>query len=43
MSERQSILFGLAKTGRIITLAGLIMAIAFLGLLFSGNVIHEYQ
>ena len=36
MSEKQSILYGLAKTGRVITLAGFIMAIAFLGLLFSG-------
>eukprot|EP00047_Mylnosiga_fluctuans_P005590 m.241395 g.241395 ORF g.241395 m.241395 type:complete len:828 (-) comp13839_c0_seq1:140-2623(-) len=35
MSDRQSILMGLARTGRIITAAGGIMAVAFFGLLFS--------
>lgn len=34
-SERDSVLLGLTSTGRIITAAGAIMAIAFFGLLFS--------
>jgi len=34
-SDAESVLLGLAKTGRIITAAGLIMAIAFFGLLLS--------
>eukprot|EP01147_Barroeca_monosierra_P007775 gene7775-635_t len=33
--DRESVLLGLARTGRVITAAGVIMAIAFLGLLFS--------
>jgi uncharacterized membrane protein YdfJ with MMPL/SSD domain len=33
-SDRESVLLGLARTGRVITAAGIIMAIAFLGLLF---------
>lgn len=32
-SDRESALLALAKTGRLITMAGLIMAVAFLGLL----------
>eukprot|EP00048_Salpingoeca_helianthica_P017415 m.237109 g.237109 ORF g.237109 m.237109 type:complete len:844 (-) comp20941_c0_seq1:46-2577(-) len=35
LSDRGSILLGLARTGRIITAAGGIMAVAFFGLLFS--------
>ena len=35
VSDEGSILFGLYKTGRIITAAGIIMAIAFAGLLMS--------
>eukprot|EP01126_Amoeba_proteus_P055022 TRINITY_DN6802_c0_g1_i1.p1 TRINITY_DN6802_c0_g1~~TRINITY_DN6802_c0_g1_i1.p1 ORF type:complete len:108 (+),score=18.81 TRINITY_DN6802_c0_g1_i1:336-659(+) len=34
-STRESIVLGLSKTGHIITAAGIIMAIAFCGLLFS--------
>ena len=37
-SDRESVLLGLAKTGRIITAAGIIMAIAFFGLLLSDQV-----
>ncbi|EGD75211.1 hypothetical protein PTSG_06862 [Salpingoeca rosetta] len=33
--DEESVLLGLARTGRVITAAGVIMAIAFLGLLFS--------
>eukprot|EP00056_Hartaetosiga_gracilis_P006000 m.91952 g.91952 ORF g.91952 m.91952 type:complete len:341 (+) comp12343_c0_seq3:1532-2554(+) len=36
-SDRDSILLGLARTGKIITAAGMIMAIAFVGLLFSSE------
>ena len=36
-TEKQSIINGLTKTGRIITAAGAIMAVAFLGLLFAGE------
>jgi len=36
-SDRESVLLGLAKTGRIITAAGIIMAIAFFGLLLSNQ------
>ena len=32
----QSIIYGLTKTGRLITLAGAIMFVAFAGLLFAG-------
>eukprot|EP00049_Salpingoeca_infusionum_P023501 m.12510 g.12510 ORF g.12510 m.12510 type:complete len:933 (+) comp5831_c0_seq2:216-3014(+) len=34
-SDKESVVLGLARTGRVITAAGVIMAIAFLGLLFS--------
>lgn len=38
LSDRQSVLKGTVKTGGIITAAGIIMAIAFSGLLFSDQV-----
>eukprot|EP00042_Codosiga_hollandica_P039413 m.330212 g.330212 ORF g.330212 m.330212 type:complete len:811 (-) comp55607_c1_seq3:155-2587(-) len=38
-SEKDSIIHGLVKTGPIITAAGAIMAIAFLGLLFTGEAV----
>eukprot|EP00049_Salpingoeca_infusionum_P022360 m.6295 g.6295 ORF g.6295 m.6295 type:complete len:854 (+) comp5144_c0_seq1:67-2628(+) len=38
-SDHDSILFGLARTGGIITAAGIIMAIAFVGLLFSAEAV----
>ncbi len=34
-SDRESIVLGVARTGRVITAAGVIMAVAFLGLLFA--------
>ena len=39
MSDTDSILFGLAQTGGIITAAGIIMSVAFIGLLFSEETI----
>ena len=42
-SDRESVLLGLAKTGRIITAAGIIMAIAFFGLLLSDQVTAPYR
>jgi len=41
LSDRDSIVFGVAKTGGIISGAGLIMSLAFSGLLFSAKVMHQ--
>ncbi|MHA1778113.1 MAG: MMPL family transporter, partial [Candidatus Heimdallarchaeaceae archaeon] len=38
-TEKDSIIKGLSKTGRIITMAGIIMAIAFSGLMLSGSMV----
>merc|ERR1712232_166322 len=40
-SDRDSIVLGVAKTGAIISGAGLIMSLAFSGLLFSAKVMHQ--
>ena len=36
-TDRESVILGLAKTGGVITAAGLIMAVAFLGTFFAGE------
>lgn len=40
-SDRDSIVYGVAKTGNVITGAGLIMALAFSGFAFSPKVMHQ--
>lgn len=41
MSDRESIVWGVSKTGSIISGAGVIMALAFSGLLFSPKLMHN--
>eukprot|EP00055_Hartaetosiga_balthica_P014423 m.79090 g.79090 ORF g.79090 m.79090 type:complete len:918 (+) comp8591_c0_seq4:121-2874(+) len=40
-SDTESVMLGIARTGRVITAAGIIMAIAFFGLLFSHSAIVQ--
>eukprot|EP00929_Paragymnodinium_shiwhaense_P055528 TRINITY_DN27814_c0_g1_i1.p1 TRINITY_DN27814_c0_g1~~TRINITY_DN27814_c0_g1_i1.p1 ORF type:complete len:999 (-),score=104.44 TRINITY_DN27814_c0_g1_i1:154-3150(-) len=41
LSDRDSIVYGVAKTGGIISGAGIIMSLAFSGLMFSSKLMHE--